>query len=42
MELPQTADTPSVSLLSGSESFSPSAFTSTDTRTGVSTFGGVS
>ena len=39
-ELIQTKVAPSVLSLSGSESFSPSAFMSGDTRGGLSTFGG--
>ena len=40
-ELIQGTDAPSVPLLSGSDSFSPSAFINVDTRGGVSTVGGV-
>ena len=41
-ELTQSMNAPSVSLLSSSDSFSPSAFMSVDTRAGLLTFGGVS
>ena len=40
-ELTQSMDAPSMPLLSGSDSFSPSVFMRVDTRVGLSTFGGV-